>query len=113
MSSTSATNISEFLSISENNKNFSFLPNQEKIMIGKSNKEQENYDVITFACRDIEIAFIPEYKSYFNIFIQEFFQIVNFYHLLNFNKNLFFITDFDRPIQKIFNSLLLIVLKIK
>lgn len=49
------------VSISENNKNFSFLPNQEKIMIGKSNKEQENYDVITFACRDIEIAFIPKY----------------------------------------------------
>lgn len=46
------------ISISPNNKNYSFLDKEKKIMIGKSDKNSDLFDEIIFACRDIEKAII-------------------------------------------------------
>ncbi|KAK8898405.1 hypothetical protein M9Y10_000691 [Tritrichomonas musculus] len=49
------------VSISPENRNFMFLQDQNKVMVGKSNNEQDNFDVIKFACRDIKKVNIPNY----------------------------------------------------
>ncbi|KAK8889654.1 hypothetical protein M9Y10_034407 [Tritrichomonas musculus] len=56
------------VSISPENKNFIFLPDQNKVMVGKSNSEQDNFDVIMFACRDIEKVIIPNYIKHIDSF---------------------------------------------
>lgn len=45
--------------ISPDNKNFSYLDDEHKIVVGKSNPNNSVFDVIIFACRDIEQVFIP------------------------------------------------------
>lgn len=53
-------NIDSFnVSISPENHNLLFL--NEKIIIGKTDQNNDNYDVILFACRDIEEENIPDY----------------------------------------------------
>lgn len=47
------------IEISKENKNFKFLDNEEKVVIGKSDPASNNYDVILLACRDIKEVFIP------------------------------------------------------
>ena len=56
------------ISISPDNKNFSFADEEHKILIGKSTKNCEVYDVLVFACRDIEHARIPKYIKYIESF---------------------------------------------
>lgn len=41
------------------NQNIKFLDSEEKIVVGKSDTSSTTYDVLLFACRDIEKAFIP------------------------------------------------------
>ena len=47
------------ISISPNNNNFTFLDDNKKIIVGKSNKTKNFYDVLEFACRDINKVLIP------------------------------------------------------
>lgn len=47
------------IKISEKNKNFSFIDNEQKIIVGRSKQDENCFDTIVFACRDIENAFIP------------------------------------------------------
>ncbi|KAK8849967.1 hypothetical protein M9Y10_018560 [Tritrichomonas musculus] len=54
------------VSISPKNKNFMFLPDQNKIMIGKSNIEQDDFDILMFACRDIKNVVVPSYIKRIN-----------------------------------------------
>ncbi|KAK8834053.1 hypothetical protein M9Y10_031526 [Tritrichomonas musculus] len=49
------------ISLSPNNENFSFLDEDKKIVVSKSHKSIDNYDVIVFACRDIEKVVIPSF----------------------------------------------------
>lgn len=49
------------ISISEKNKNFLLLENQQKVLLCKSNPHQDIFDVILFACRNIRSVFIPRY----------------------------------------------------
>lgn len=56
------------ISISPDNKNFSFADEEHKILIGKSAKNCEVYDVLVFACRDIEYAIIPRYIKHIDSF---------------------------------------------
>lgn len=45
--------------ISSDNKNFTYLDEEHKIIIGKSNKNNDFFDVLVFASRDIKEAVIP------------------------------------------------------
>lgn len=54
--STSLTQIT----ISKQNKNFSFLDDDHKILIGKSDQKSGDYDTILFACKDVKNVFIPK-----------------------------------------------------
>lgn len=47
------------VSISPQNKNYSLI--DETFIVGKSNPESENYDLLLFACKDIEEATIPSF----------------------------------------------------
>ena len=49
------------ITISEKNKNFRFLDSDKKIVVGKSNNENEIFDVITFACRNVKNVSIPSF----------------------------------------------------
>lgn len=56
------------ITISPLNKNFAFLDETKKIVIGKSNSNIEYFDSIVFACRDIESMFIPSHIKKINSF---------------------------------------------
>ena len=47
------------VSLSSENKNFLFFGNE--MIIGKSDPESDRFDVVVFACRDVERAVIPSY----------------------------------------------------
>lgn len=47
--------------ISPKNRHFKYADKEHKIIIGKSDKNSEIFDVLVFACRDIEQVTIPEY----------------------------------------------------
>lgn len=47
------------VSLSPKNQRFSFIDKEQKIIAFKSNSCKENFDVLSFACRDIKRAFIP------------------------------------------------------
>lgn len=47
--------------LSPNNKSYKYLDKDRKMIIGKSNKNSEDFDILVFACRDITQAFIPSY----------------------------------------------------
>lgn len=47
------------VTISKENKNVKFLDDEKKIIVGKSDKNNQNFDVILFASRDINEVFIP------------------------------------------------------
>ena len=49
------------ISIHPNNKNVKYLDNQNKIIVCKSDVNQDVFDVITFAALDIEKVVIPNY----------------------------------------------------
>ncbi|KAK8886506.1 hypothetical protein M9Y10_041970 [Tritrichomonas musculus] len=56
------------ISISNENKNFKFLDDEHKIVVGKSNQENDEFDVLHFACRDIEKVIIPASIRYIKPF---------------------------------------------
>ena len=45
--------------ISPKNEHFKYLDENRKIIVGKSNSKSEIFDVLIFACIDIEKVFIP------------------------------------------------------
>lgn len=47
--------------LSSENKNFVYLDNEKKIIVGKMNENDEKHNVIIFADREIEKAYIPSY----------------------------------------------------
>ena len=49
------------INISPFNKNFSYLSNDHKIVVGKSNNDSELFDVIVFASRDIDDVNVPSF----------------------------------------------------
>ncbi|KAK8840578.1 hypothetical protein M9Y10_030789 [Tritrichomonas musculus] len=56
------------VNISPKNPNFKYLDEGRKIIVGKSDKQQEKFDVVLFACRDIEDVTIPSYIKRLNSF---------------------------------------------
>ncbi|KAK8841019.1 hypothetical protein M9Y10_027856 [Tritrichomonas musculus] len=54
------------MTISPENLNFKYLDEKHQIIVGKSDKNSENFDVIVFANRDISIARIPPSIKYIN-----------------------------------------------
>lgn len=50
--------------ISPKNEHFKYLDENRKIIVGKSNSKSEIFDVLIFACRDIEKVFIPSTIKY-------------------------------------------------
>ncbi|KAK8892608.1 hypothetical protein M9Y10_029847 [Tritrichomonas musculus] len=55
--------------VSSKNKHFKLI--EEKMIVGKSCPDNEVYDVLEFACRDIEEAKIPSYIKYISPFCFE------------------------------------------
>lgn len=49
------------IKLSPENKEYKYLDNNRKMIIGKSNKNSKDFDILVFACRDITLAFIPSY----------------------------------------------------
>lgn len=47
------------IEISPYNKNFKYLDTERKIMVGKSEKYNQNYETIVFGCSDINSVSIP------------------------------------------------------
>lgn len=45
--------------LTKNNKNFSYLDKERKIIVGKTATSSEKYDIIQFACRDVLNVVIP------------------------------------------------------
>lgn len=62
-----ALNLNRIL-LSTKNNFFSYLPTNKKMIVGKSEPENENYDVLIFACRDINEAIIPPSIKFINSF---------------------------------------------
>lgn len=56
------------VTLSLENKHFKYLDFERKIIVGKSNKNINDYDVIIFACREISNAFIPSFITRINQF---------------------------------------------
>ena len=56
------------ISLSSKNKNFSFVDNEHKMIAFKSDQNNENYDVLSFACRNIKKAKIPSNIKKINSF---------------------------------------------
>ncbi|KAK8835034.1 hypothetical protein M9Y10_019428 [Tritrichomonas musculus] len=48
-----------FIEISPDNNNFKFADFEEKLIIGKSDKNKEEFDLLVIACRDISEIIIP------------------------------------------------------
>ena len=59
------------ISISKNNQNFSFLDEEHKIIIGKSDKYKEFFDVVVFSCRNIKKAIIPSNIKHIAAFLTQ------------------------------------------
>ncbi|KAK8899150.1 hypothetical protein M9Y10_001452 [Tritrichomonas musculus] len=47
------------ISIHPNNRKFSFFDEEKKLIISKSDEDNDEFDIAIFACRDIETVFIP------------------------------------------------------
>lgn len=47
--------------ISPKNKNFSFADEEHKLLVGKSNVSNNEYDVLVFACCNVKNVIIPSY----------------------------------------------------
>lgn len=64
--------------ISLNNKNYKYLDEKHEIILGKSNKSKEDFDVIVFASRNIQEAIIPSYIKRINSYAFQNSKIHNF-----------------------------------